>query len=104
MAKPKRVWRKAPAKKADTKASAGTQSTSDEQESIARVHGVIRTSVAAHGGLGVPWTMDDIPPPDPPPPEADPQKILAHDIRLMGAALGGFGPIVLEKPKSKAKD
>jgi hypothetical protein len=108
MAKTKRVWRrgsKANEKpKADSKASVEPQMSDEELEAQARVHGVIRTSVAAHGGLGVPWNMSDIPPPDPPPPEADPQKILAHDIRLMGAALGGFGPIVLERPKAKAKD
>jgi len=109
MAKAKRVWRrgdkaKARTKKDDSKASAGTQMSDEELEAQARVYGVIRTSVAAHGGLGVPWSMDDIPPPDPPPPEADPEKLLAHDIGLMGAALGGFGPTVMERPKAKAKD
>ena len=111
MARMKRVWHKVdgradakPKAKADSKASAGTQMSDEELEAQARVHGVIRTSVAAHGGLGVPWTMADLPAPDPPPPEADPAKILARDIRLMGAALGGFGPIVLERPRAKAKD
>jgi len=102
----KRVWSKAAKAepKADSKASVEPQMSDEELEAQARVHGVIRASQAAHGGVGLPWTMADIPPPDPPPPEADPAKILARDIRMMGAALGGFGPIVLERPKAKAKD
>ena len=106
MAKPKRVWRRGDkAKKADSKASAEQQMTSEELEAQQRVHGVIRTSVAAHGGLGVPWSMDDIPPPDPPAPEEDPETRMENEGRLRAAAHGGFGPeLVMEKPKSKAKD
>jgi hypothetical protein len=80
--------------------------SNEELEAQARVHGVIRSSVAAHGGLGAPWDMDDLPNPDPPPPEPlEGAAALAAEGRLRAAALGGFGPeLVMEKPKSKAKD
>lgn len=104
MAKAKQVWRRS-AKKADSKASAEQQMTAEEAEAAARVHGVIRTSVAAHGGLGVPWDMGDIPPPDPPPPEEDPLARLVRSIVLMSAALGGAGPLLkLQEAKASTKD
>ena len=104
MAKAKRVWSRK-AKKADSKATAGQQMSDEELEAQARVHGVVRSSVAAHGGLGVPWSLDDIPPPDPPPPEGDPDIVLQRDVALMAAALGGFGPERMKKEaKASAKD
>jgi hypothetical protein len=107
MAKTKRVWRRGDkAKKADSKAGAEQQMTDDELEAQARVHGVIRSSVAAHGGLGAPWDMDDLPNPDPPPPEPlEGEAALAAEGRLMAAALGGFGPeLKLKEAKASAKD
>jgi len=98
------------AAKADSKAKSGKagaeqQMSSEELEAQARVHGVIRTSVAAHGGLGVPWSMDDLPNPDPPPPpELDAEAALAQEGRIRAAALGGAGPeLTLEKPKASAR-
>jgi hypothetical protein len=107
--KGRRVRRSKPAAKAEKsktgKAGAEQQMSSEELEAQARVHGVIRTSVAAHGGLGVPWSMDDLPNPDPPPPpELDAEAALAQEGRLRAAALGGFGPeLTLEKPKASAR-
>jgi hypothetical protein len=91
-------WSRKPAKKADSKASAGTQMSDEELEAQARVYGVIRTSVAAHGGLGVPWNMDDLPAPEgaarltPEEEAAEEDRVIAQTIAAQQAALGGAMP------------
>jgi len=86
------------------KAGAEQQMSDEELEAQARVHGVVRTSMAAHGGLGAPWSMDDLPNPDPPPPpELDPEAALAAEGRVMAAALGGAGPELKLEPRKAKK-